>query len=72
RIQLAAGSSEVAPLQPGENIRLQTRTFVTEGEVRRVDFGPVIGGSPSIHYAELLLRVRRTTAADVDENANHP
>jgi len=72
RMRLAAGSSDIAPLQPGEKIRLQTRTFVAEGEIRRVDFGPVIGGVPSIHYAELLLRVRRTDAGEVDESPNHP
>ena len=72
RMRLAAGSSDIAPLQPGEKIRLQTRTFVAEGEVRRADFGPVIGGVPSIHYAELLLKVRRTDAGEVDESPNHP
>ena len=59
RIRLVSGSSDVAPLHPGEKIRLETRTFAVEGEVRRVDFGPVIDGAPSIHYAELLLKCRR-------------
>jgi len=58
-MSLAPGSSDAVPLHPGEKIRLETRTFAVEGEVRRVDFGPVIGGVPSISYAELLLKCRR-------------
>ena len=64
RMRLDAGGSEVAPLIPAERIRLETQTFAVEGEVRRVDFGPVIGGFPTIHYAELLLKCRRL---DVNE-----
>ncbi len=67
RLRLVSGSSDASPLNPGEKIRLETRTFAVDGEVRRVDFGPVVGGVPSIHYAELFLRCRRLADGGVDK-----